>query len=179
AWRTDADGRLSQISPEFALAVGAEAATVEGRRFDELANELGLEPGDEVARLLSRRDTWSGRTVSWPVAGTDLRIPVDLAALPIYDRNRDFQGFRGFGVARTDDAVFDPQRTGLALTRKRQEEADDAAENPALDKIIQLAEHRAAAPERQPSGNDQPAANEKTLTSGERLAFQQIAERLK
>src|SRR5690606_11609807 len=62
---------------------------------------------------------------------------------------------------------------------KRQEEAGDAAESPALDKIIQLAEHRAAAPERQPSGNDQPAVNEKTLTSGERLAFQQIAERLK
>ncbi|TGR15853.1 hypothetical protein EN839_34880, partial [Mesorhizobium sp. M1C.F.Ca.ET.196.01.1.1] len=64
---------------------------------------------------LERRDTWSGRSVLWPVAGTGLKIPVDLAALPVYGRSRAFEGFRGFGVARAADAVVDPEARGMAL----------------------------------------------------------------
>src|SRR5690606_22535917 len=93
-WRTDAEGRFSQISPEFVQAVGEEAADILGRRFREVANAFGLDPSSDISGLLERRDTWSGRSVMWPVAGTNLHIPVDLAALPVYDRNRNFQGFR-------------------------------------------------------------------------------------
>ena len=114
-WRTDAEGRFSQISADFAAAVGAEAADVVGRAFQDVARVLGLDPTGDIAGLMARRDTWSGRTVSWPVAGTELTIPVDLAALPVYDRNRNFEGFRGFGVARTDNASPDPQAIGIAL----------------------------------------------------------------
>ncbi|TIW89349.1 MAG: hypothetical protein E5V57_34225, partial [Mesorhizobium sp.] len=39
----------------------------------------------------------------------------DLAALPVYGRSRAFEGFRGFGVARTGDAVVDPEAIGMAL----------------------------------------------------------------
>ena len=116
-WRTDAGGKFSQVSPEFALAVGELAADVVGRRFQDVANAFGLDPTGDIAGLLARRDTWSGRTVSWPVAGTDLKMPVDLAALPVYDRNRNFEGFRGFGVARTGDASVDPEGIGLVLVR--------------------------------------------------------------
>src|SRR5690606_27806059 len=42
--------------------------------------------------------TWSGRIVVLPWQGG--RIPVELAALPAYDRNREFDGFRGFGIVR-------------------------------------------------------------------------------
>ena len=108
-WRTDAEGKFSHISPEFSRAVGAEAADIVGRRFEDVADVLGLDPAGEIAGLLARRDTWSGRSVLWPIAGTDLKIPVDLAALPVYDRARTFEGFRGFGVARTGDAVVDPE----------------------------------------------------------------------
>ncbi len=160
----------------------------------------GLDPAGEIAGLLARRDTWSGRSVLWPIAGTDLKIPVDLAALPVYDRTRTFEGFRGFGVARTGDAVVDPEGVGLALVTVPPEAAVDIAdaaapnadaakdtaekpdpfrgEVPALtivpmqerrftDKVIRLAEHR------------QPPANDKGLSTGERIAFQQIGERLK
>src|SRR5690606_23382623 len=114
-WRTDAEGRFGQISPDFARAVGSEAADVVGRRFEDVANAFGLDPTGDIAGLLARRDTWSGRSVHWPVAGTDLRIPVDLAALPVYDRDRHFQGFRGFGVARPGDATVDPHGAGRVL----------------------------------------------------------------
>ncbi|MER9183625.1 PAS domain-containing protein, partial [Mesorhizobium sp. M0767] len=107
-WRTDAEGHFSALSPEFAELVGKPAADVIGRRFEDVSAAYGLDASGEIAGLLERRDTWSGRSVLWPVAGTDLKIPVDLAALPVYSRSRVFEGFRGFGVARSGDAVVDP-----------------------------------------------------------------------
>lgn len=114
-WRTDAEGRFSAISPEFAAVVGEHAADIVGRRFQDVSNTFELDPSGEIAGLLQRRDTWSGRSVFWPVAGSDRRIPVDLAALPVYGRDRTFEGFRGFGVARPGEAVIDHERIGLAL----------------------------------------------------------------
>ncbi|MDX8463105.1 PAS domain S-box protein [Mesorhizobium humile] len=114
-WRTDAEGRFSALSPEFADIVGQPAADVIGRRFRDVAATFGLDASGEIAGLLDRRDTWSGRSVLWPVAGTRLKIPVDLAALPVYGRSRAFEGFRGFGVARSADAVVDPEALGMAL----------------------------------------------------------------
>ena len=186
-WRTDADGKFSVVSPEFASAVGQPAADVIGRHFKEVAAAFGFDPSGEIAGLLERRDTWSGRSVLWPLAGTDLAVPVDLAALPVYDRNRVFEGFRGFGVARGKDAVKDPKGIGLTLTQAAEPaeppapaspEADPfEGEVPALaitpkperrftDKVIRLAEHR-------------QLAGDRSLSSLERSAFREIGERLK
>lgn len=114
-WRTDAEGHFSMVSDEFVRAVGPNAADIVGRRFRDVATVFALDPGGEIAQLLERRDTWSGRTVPWPLEGTNLSVPVDLAALPVYDRERRFEGFRGFGVARMADAVVDPESIGMAL----------------------------------------------------------------
>lgn len=192
-WRTDADGRFSSISPEFVQAVGKNAADVVGRRFSDVAKVFDLDPDGEIAGLLERRDTWSGRSVLWPRQGTDLRIPVDLAALPVYDRERKFEGFRGFGVARSSDAVVDPDGLGLTLTDGEPETQAGSEEIPSLpgiekhdpfkgevpalaiqetpalrttDKIISLAERR-----------DKPA--ERDLSPSEKIAFRAIGDRLK
>ena len=128
-WRTDANGCFSALSDEFRNVFGAEAADVIGRRFADVASVFGLDPYGEIAGLLERRDTWSGRSVLWPVAGTDLKVPVDLAALPVYGRERNFEGFRGFGVARMGDAVVDPEAIGLALRPPASEVVEAAAEH--------------------------------------------------
>src|SRR5690606_19386001 len=73
------------------------------------------DPHGEIPTLLERRGTWSGRTVLWPIAGTALKAPVDLAALPACSRDRTFEGFRGFGILRIGDAVDDPEAIGMAL----------------------------------------------------------------
>src|SRR5690606_37541755 len=96
-------------SKEFLDAVGGSEGDLIGLPVSTAFDRLGLDPSGDIAALLSRRDTWSGRTVLWPVAGAGLRVPVDLAALPVYDRNRAFEGFRGFGVARFGEAVADEQ----------------------------------------------------------------------
>ncbi|MGX8010021.1 PAS domain S-box protein [Mesorhizobium sp. ORM8.1] len=199
-WRTDAEGKFSALSPEFADIVGRPAADVIGRRFKDVATTFGLDPSGEIAGLLERRDTWSGRSVLWPVAGTDLKIPVDLAALPVYGRSRAFEGFRGFGVARSADAVVDPEALGLALVPNAGAPDEAAAaepptaepskpkdpfqgEVPALtivpqperrfaDKVIRLAEHR------QPANDKQPGSD-RGLSVLERSAFREIGERLR
>ncbi|KQS90989.1 MULTISPECIES: ATP-binding protein [unclassified Rhizobium] len=114
-WKIDADGRFSEISEEFATAVGPNAADVAGQPFTDLAERFHLDPDNTIGDLLKRRDTWSGKTILWPVEGTSLQVPVDLAALPTYSRNREFDGFRGFGIVRVADAVEDALALGHTL----------------------------------------------------------------
>ncbi|MBL0935488.1 MAG: PAS domain S-box protein [Rhizobiaceae bacterium] len=181
-WRTDASGRFAQVSPEFIDAVGANAADVIGRSFRDVATVFGFDLNEEIAALLDRRDTWSGRTVLWPVEGHALKVPVDLAALPVYDRERMFEGFRGFGVARMADAVADPDELGLALMSPKQPQPVDPddpfqGETPVLaglpdfgrrasDKVVRLDDVR-------------PGTNGKTLSPGDRQTFQEIGTKLK
>lgn len=197
-WRTDADGKFSALSPEFAEIVGKPAADIIGRRFKDVAAAFGLDASGEIAGLLERRDTWSGRSVLWPVVGTDLKIPVDLAALPVYGRSRAFEGFRGFGVARTGDAVVDPEAIGMALVPNGQTPAAPEAvksapeapkaeeprasdpfkgEVPALT-IVPKPERRFADKVIRLAEHRQPA-NDKGLSTLERSAFREIGERLK
>ena len=114
-WKIDSDGIFREISPEFAESVGPNAAEIEGRKFVDVAQVFNLDPDHAITDLLRKRDTWSGKTVLWPVQGTDLSVPVDLAALPTYSRDREFDGFRGFGIVRSSDAQSDPECLGLAL----------------------------------------------------------------
>ena len=114
-WKIDADGHFSEVSAEFAAAVGPHAANIIGVAFSDIAALFNLDPEGKIAEALERRDTWSGKTIHWPVEGTSLIVPVDLAALPTYTRNREFDGFRGFGVVRLSDAAEDPLALGLAL----------------------------------------------------------------
>ncbi|WP_306141124.1 ATP-binding protein [Roseibium sp. MMSF_3412] len=108
AWKMDVDQRFTFLSDEFAEVLGPDATDIVGCTWEEVSDEFGLDPRDNISRALDRRDTWSGKTVAWPVTGAALRVPVDLAALPAFDRNRKFEGYRGFGVCRTSDAVQDP-----------------------------------------------------------------------
>lgn len=131
-WKIDAEGRFSEISEEFAVAVGPRAAAISGERFTDVARRFDLDPEGKIGDLLRRRDTWSGKTIQWPVEGTNLVVPVDLAALPTYSRNREFDGFRGFGIVRIADAVTDSHARGLALdaaveTAHTEERADEPA----------------------------------------------------
>ena len=118
-WKVDAQANFSEISPEFSAAVGPQSASIIGRSFRAVAASHGFDDNEEIAALLERRDTWSGRTVLWPIQGTDLRVPIELAALPIYSRDRAFLGFRGFGVARMGDVTADPKAVGKTLNETR------------------------------------------------------------
>jgi PAS domain S-box-containing protein len=114
-WKIDSHGHFTEISPEFAQCVGPHAADIIGMAFADLAILFNLDPSGKITELLGKRDTWSGKTIYWPVEASELRVPVDLAALPTYTRSREFDGFRGFGIVRVADAIDDPQKTGLTF----------------------------------------------------------------
>jgi PAS domain S-box-containing protein len=114
-WKIDGEGHFTEVSKEFAAAVGPHAADVVGMAFADIAAIFHLDPEGKITELLNRRDTWSGKTIRWPVEGTSLTVPVDLAALPTYTRTREFDGFRGFGIVRIADASEDPNAVGLSL----------------------------------------------------------------
>jgi PAS domain S-box-containing protein len=99
-WQMEADGRFTMGSEEFAAAMGARTLALLGQPWNDLARELGLDPEHRVEHAVASRDTWSGITVHWPVDSRPERVPVELSGLPIFDRDRQFRGYRGFGVCR-------------------------------------------------------------------------------
>ena len=142
-WKINRDGKFSEVSPEFALAVGPHSADIVGRSFPDLARVFNLDPDHVISELLSRRDTWSGKTVYWPIQGTSLSTPVDLAALPTYTRDRQFDGFRGFGIVRIGETREDPEALGLALVpgaRSRPAEQTPPDEDPVADETDETAQ---------------------------------------
>ena len=123
-WQMDADGRFSLGSDEFTRLIGARTAAGFGRPWSEIAEAFGLDPDGRVAKAIATRDTWSGITLNWPVDGGG-RLPVELSGLPVYDRARNFAGYRGFGVCRDLDGL-----TRLAALRRYEFVSDPPAQPP-------------------------------------------------
>lgn len=103
-WQMDAEGRFVLGSDEFIRLIGPHVAAGFGRPWREIADEFALDPDGRVAQALASRDTWAGITVNWPADGGE-HLPVELAGLPVYDGERNFAGFKGFGVCRDLDAL--------------------------------------------------------------------------
>ena len=173
-WDMDADGRFTIASDEFIAMIGARAALL-GRHWGDIAGELKLDPQDQVATAVASRETWSGITVSWPIAPPpgsnrhdEPRLPIELSGLPVFDRDRIFRGYRGFGVCR-DMA----QINGLVPTPTPESAA------------VAIADHAVVSPGHDPASANvvpfRPAAEPKSvpgLTPIERRAFRELAQEL-
>ena len=103
-WQMDAEGRFALGSDEFTHLIGARTAAGFGRPWHEIAEAFGLDPAGRVPEAVASRETWSGITLYWPVDGGG-RLPVELSGLPVFDQNRAFAGYRGFGVCRDLDSL--------------------------------------------------------------------------
>jgi PAS domain S-box-containing protein len=98
-WQMDAEGHFLLGSDEFTRLIGARTASGFGRLWSEIADAFGLDPERRVLQAVATRDTWSGIALDWPVDG-GARLRVELSGLPMFDRARNFVGYRGFGVCR-------------------------------------------------------------------------------
>ncbi len=137
----DADNRFAIGSDEFAELVGPRATAACGRPWSEIAAELKLDPDNRVAQAIATHETWSGIPVEWPVDDTSERLPVELSGLPVFDRDRVFGGYRGFGVCRDIDRINELARkrqtrplgftSGLDAPAVAHGEAEPSAEQPA------------------------------------------------
>ena len=173
-WQIDAEGRFTSVSAELAAVVGHGPAAVAGMNWPEAAATIGIEGVHAVAAAVARRDTWSGVTVLWPVEDADLVRPVDLAALPVFDRERRFLGYRGFGVFREAQPRPKPRIQEKPLrsdepVREPRRPAPSRAQPPVFvekpENVVPL--HKST------PNDDQPRP---TLTPVERNAFREIAK---
>ncbi len=99
-WQMDADGPFVVGSDEFIDLVGPRTMAALGQKWSDAAAALMLDQDNQVTRAIATRETWSGIVISWPVDGTSERLPVELSGLPVFDRDRGYRGYRGFGVCR-------------------------------------------------------------------------------
>ncbi|MEM7303298.1 MAG: ATP-binding protein [Pseudomonadota bacterium] len=133
SWEMDENQVFTSVSEAFVNVVGPNASDVSGRSWQDVARVFGFDESGEISDLMKQGDTWSGKSVLWPVQGVDMRVPVDLAGLPVFDRDKNFKGFNGFGIVRSADAMVDPNETGLSLISNSKiplAETDDESEAP-------------------------------------------------
>ncbi len=169
-WQTDAAGRFSSVSDDLAAVVGDKNAHISGLEWLQAAEQIGIEGVDQVAASIARRDTWSGVVVHWPLAENDLMQVVDLAALPVFDRARKFQGYRGFGVFR--EKMPRPVRAEDKASKVSAPVSEPSSERPPLV-LVERPEN--VVPLRTAPASD-PARLE--LSPSERTAFREIARQL-
>lgn len=169
-WQMDAEGRFGLGSGEFADVIGPQIATAFGRPWSEIRKEFGIDPQGEVTRAIVSRDTWSGITLGWPVEGSDELLPVELSGLPVYDRERNFRGYRGFGVCRDLERI-----DHLIAQRFARKDHPQSVVAPDTGSRPQGAEN--ILPFRT-TAETEYAATPAPLTQGERSAFREIASRL-
>jgi PAS domain S-box-containing protein len=96
-WTLDEEGRFGESHPMVVAALGPNAPR-HGESVETLLHRAGLVGGDELARVLGERQTFSGVAVGWPLPGIDRRRIVALSATPVFGRHREFLGYRGFGL---------------------------------------------------------------------------------
>jgi PAS domain S-box-containing protein len=84
-------------APAFAHAVGAGAPRP-GEAFDAVKARLGLDESGEFAKALAGRATFAALRLAWPRDPLEEAAIVSLSGAPVFDRERRFLGYRGFGT---------------------------------------------------------------------------------
>ncbi|MET0876002.1 MAG: PAS domain-containing protein [Tardiphaga sp.] len=197
-WQIDADENFSVTSDEFITLIGPHTASAFGRKWSEIAEQFALDPDGRMAAALASRDTWSGITLLWPVDGGG-RLPVELSGLPMFDRARQFAGYRGFGVCGDLEAmarlaelrreisrpeiISDPPPGSLSADIAEAGPVDDP-----LDQPIALTEPAHETPPTEPDPAVEPPKNvvpfpssdlkSPVLTPVENSAFNELARQL-
>jgi len=176
-WHMDADNRFTHGIEDFARLLGPQTAATLIRPWGEIVSELKLDDGDAVARALSTGDTWSGITVHWPVDDSDERLPIEMSGLPVFDRDRRFVGFRGFGICRAVEraATLQVRRAQAAAPEPPAPQPQAPEEAPA--KVLPFPAPPAETPA-PPHAAQQAPPVKPALSPGEHSAFQELAREL-
>ena len=172
-WQTDADGRFTSVSAELAAVVGHGPATVAGMDWTEAAATIGIEGVNAVVAAVDRRDTWSGVTVTWPVENGEFVRPIDLAALPVFDRERRFLGYRGFGVFREAQTKPTPRVQETPARTEERKAPPRAPAKPVPPPVLVENPENVVPLHKMPANEEQTRP---TLTPVERNAFREIAK---
>ena len=198
-WQMDEDSRFSLGSDEFSRLIGSRTAAAFGRLWSEIADVLKIDPEGKVAAAVATRSTWSSIVIDWPADGSGARLPVELSGLPVFDRARNFIGYRGFGVCRDLESLarLAAQRRDEVLYSSTQAASKEQCDTPAkpdsqASEVLATAPHKVEGETQGSIVNEAPVetpmnvlpfrqVNEPkapVLTAGESSAFDELARRL-
>ena len=193
-WQMDAALRFILGTAEFARLLGPDTASSLERPWEDVAAGLGIDRDGRIARALTARETWSGVVVDWPVDGCTERLAIEMSGLPVFDRDRQFAGYRGFGICRNLDRLAELQRRREEAAARATAEPEKTESDEKLDNVLQfpiapqetdipvIAETTAT-----PDTPSEPSATPETiakqpekpaLSAGEHSAFQELAREL-
>jgi PAS domain S-box-containing protein len=96
-WQTDAEGRMTSITGQLCEAVGCVSSDLIGHSLIALLAQWGVDVR-ELTHAMHHADTFSGIEVLWPIASLHYAVPVSLGGIPSFDRQRQCDGFRGYGI---------------------------------------------------------------------------------
>ena len=196
-WQMDASNRFSSGVEDFARLLGPNTAAVLIRPWGEIAETLKVDTRGEIARALSLHSTWSGIVIDWPTDEAGERLPIEMSGLPVFDRDRQYAGYRGFGICRDMEklALLERHRAQTAATPPQPKPEEPA---PKVVPFPSTPPQPEPAPEPQPEppppaaqtppAVEPPQAKEPpppltsepapTLSPGEHSAFQELAREL-
>ena len=112
-WSAAEPLRFDAPAAPLVEAVG-DAAPRAGELFEDWKARTGLDASDELAKALAARATFGPLRLAWPRlvdehAAAEAIILL-LSGAPIFDRQRRFMGYRGFGVVTDETAPLEPRR---------------------------------------------------------------------
>ena len=93
-WRLDKEMRFTRLSASFQKVTGVKPNAVLGKKWDEVTQELGLGPSEELTAAISSAVPWRDLELLWPVASDDV-ISLSLSALPLQNAEGSFSGWNG------------------------------------------------------------------------------------
>jgi PAS domain S-box-containing protein len=131
-WSVDADACFEEPVTALVEAVG-DATPRAAESLEALKARTGLDESGKWAEALATRQTFASLRVAWPRHPLqDLpteAIVVVLSGAPIFDRERRFLGYRGFGI-------FNGETTLLARARVLVEPNPEPLAPPALNQPV-------------------------------------------
>ena len=108
-WSANAESCFDSSAKALVEAVGDDAPR-EGESLEALKARTGIDPEGEFARALASRATFGALRLPWPRQAQHdpgkEAIVVVMSGAPIFDRQRRFLGYRGFGVFTGEIAPF-------------------------------------------------------------------------
>jgi signal transduction histidine kinase len=184
-WRMDTEQRFTLVSDEFLGIASTATAQNNGAPWPDICAALAIDPLGSVADAIATRDTWSSIVLSWPTNAGD-HLTVELAGLPIFDRQREFTGYRGFGVCR------DTAHLARLAQHSRSAEASPPRAKASDEPVVMAEPTPVTPPSAGPMLSIVPAsanvvpfpaaspaeARTPGLTAGDRKAFSDIAQQL-
>jgi len=191
-WRMDDGFKFTFVSPEFQTLVGLRGA-FEGRTWQDLAGDYQLDPDGDVQSAITSKDSWSGKHIIWALPKRKKVAGIELSAMPVFDAEKRFQGYRGFGACQLQDqmiVVEEPPIQDNYAALPEEFSLDGMAADVFDDAEPVVTGPKAAVVETSPQNNpdevpaivdtrpSSPQEHTKGLTPEERKAFEEIGKSL-